>query len=316
MPFQKKMDLNISEIVKVVPIFDGSPKDLDNFLNLIKLYSDQLKVAEQSKLIALILSVKLSNCVRSKISLEETPDTFKKFKEILNKVFSSKKSALEIQSELFKAKQTGSIENFISKIESLVDELNIVQKKNLIDADAKTIHQLSDQLALNAFKNGLLEKLKPTVLASRPKNLLEATETAREAAKVIEVDITHQMSHLRNFNQYRNYDNGNRFNRFNPHVRGHFDNRRKIHNSNYKNQGFRNHGPVQNNKVYNQQNFKQEYIPRYPGGYANRGNSYLRGNYTKGNHRINVIQHSGNELAPLVTSEEEVVTKIGSMRID
>lgn len=324
MPFQKKMDLNMSDIIKVVPIFDGNHKDLDNFLNLIKLYHDQLKVAEQAKLITLILAVKISNCVRSKISLEETPDTFRKLKELLNKIFQSKRSVLEIQSELFNAKQTGSIENFIAKIESLVNELNAVQKKNLIDADAKTIHQLSDQLALNAFKNGLMEKLKPTVLASRPKNLLEAVETAREATKIIGYD-TNNVSYLRNRDcrnnmGYRPNFDTNRTNnfrgignyRYNNNFRG--NSSHQNFNSSLVKPRFANNNNFTNNNYNHRRQYHGQYNNKRGINSSRHGQYRFQKDYRKND--IKILNQSGNELSPPVPAEEDILTRVREMRIE
>ena len=309
MPFKKKMDLNIGEIIKVLPIFTGEHKDLENFLNLLKLLYDQLKIADQPKLITLVLTVKISDNVRSKISVEETPDTFKKLKDLFNKIFCSKRSALEIQSELFKTKQTGKIDNYIIKIENLVSELNNIQKRNLVDADEKTIHKLSDQLALNAFKEGLLEELKPTVLASRPKSLAEAAQIASEAAQMI-YNTTRNISQLKyNMQNNRNTYRGNNMPRYNNYRN--FNGQNNSSNYNYNNNRFHNK---------NNSNFRGRFITR--NNYRGRGNynSNNRSNYSgyknfNKNQNIHVLQHSGNEFVPPVTAQEDITQQMNGLQI-
>lgn len=306
-PFKKKMDLNIADVVKILPVFNGEHRELENFLNLVKLIHDTLKQVEKEKLITLILAVKISDTVRSKIALEDKLITFDQLKICFERIFISRRTALEIQSEICRIRQTGKIECYIAQIESLVTELNLVQKRSLQDADCKTIYKISDQIGLNAFKEGLIEKLKPTVIASRPKTLSQAIEIARDASKILETD-TNMVSHLRNLNNQQAQSNNRNF-----RFRG---NNRNLHNSMNSRPPFYNNFRAYNARNYSNNNYRGNFRYSNPSGnFINNINQHQQNRYNMRNQNIRVLQHSGNEMAPPTTTQEEITAQMDEMSI-
>ena len=81
----------------------------------------------------------------------------------------------------------------------MIAELNELQIKDIVGCNTlqtNTIKQINENYALNIFKNGLKGELRPTVFASRPKELNEAVQLALELEKPISNNSYHNIFHI------------------------------------------------------------------------------------------------------------------------
>lgn len=79
-----------------------------------------------------------------------------------------------------------SVHAYHEKLLNLIAELNELQIREIQDCStiqSDIIKLINDNYALNVFKNGLIEELKPTIFASRPKELNEGVQVALELEK-------------------------------------------------------------------------------------------------------------------------------------
>lgn len=180
--FQEMALFDLSTALKLVTVFEGEARTLNNFLSTIEYIAETLKDdIERGKLLDFILRTRISDRVVTKLGTKEKPTTIADLVKIFKELFTVKKSALHIQNELARIKQGDqNIQAFSTKIESLMTDLSNVQISNLGNEHKAIIIKLSDTAALDAFKAGLNEPIKTTVFAAKPANLADAVKLAAE----------------------------------------------------------------------------------------------------------------------------------------
>lgn len=191
----KMSGFDISTVMRVVPEFAGDVKQLTNFLNIVEYLSDSIKEnQDKENLIKFVLKTKLSDIVRHRLNSHPEPSDIKQFKAVFSQVFKSKKTPLNIQSELSRTVQGNlSISDFASKIENLVAELNSLQLVSADEHSRSTIIKLNDEVGLNAFKMGINDNIRSVIFAARPANLSDAISLA------FEVDIPNSSNSIFKF---------------------------------------------------------------------------------------------------------------------
>lgn len=176
------MEFDMIKTTKIIPDFKGDLANFDNFCNMVEYVYDTLSADSQPKLLEFVVRTKIPEKIRSKLTVYPKPTTFPIFKDNFSKVLKTKRSTLTIQSELSRVKQGNiSLTDFSSKIENLLAELNYVQIAQQGENFKDIIIRINDEIALNAFKNGLNDSLRVIIFASRPKNLNDAINLALEA---------------------------------------------------------------------------------------------------------------------------------------
>ena len=78
------------------------------------------------------------------------------------------------------------VHTYHEKLLQMIAELNELQIKDIVGGNtlqANTIKQINENIALNISENGLKGELKPTVFASRPKELNEVVQLALNLKK-------------------------------------------------------------------------------------------------------------------------------------
>lgn len=279
----KMAKFDIISSIKIIPEFGGEVDKLTNFLNLVEYVDLSLsEVNEKEKLIKFVLGTKLSEKVRNKLITVQQPKTFKELKKTFCQLFRSKKNTLQIISELSTIQQNSSkTEDFASKVEKLVAELNSLQLLEQGDESREIICKINDQLGLNAFKNGLQQTTKSIVFSARPKTLSEAIDLA---AEIDSSDNFAQVNHFRT-NSYRgNYQNFNR----NNNIR---------FNRRYQNNNTRNNSNTNNNNSHSNNSSNMRYYNnnRYNSNNKFNNNRYNNTNYnTQNQRRINYVEGSEN----------------------
>lgn len=173
------MEFDFTKHSKIIPVFDGESKNFTNFINLVELVYDSLNDAGKVMLINFVMKTKLTDPVRTKLSIYPNPNNFANLKENFSKIIRSSRTALSIQNELSRVKQNNStLLEFSSKIETLIAELNSIQIRQSGEEHRDIIAKINDEIGLNAFKSGLNDKLRSTVLAGRPTALNDAINLA------------------------------------------------------------------------------------------------------------------------------------------
>lgn len=289
------------ELLKHVPEFDGNKEKLNNFIEIITCLSEELNENQNiEKLIEFAIKTKVTETARSKLSAVAFPNTLISFQNTFRQIFVTTRNALIIQKDIQKEYQGGrTVSEYSDKLQKLVVEINNVHIKEQGEAHKEVILKLNDQLALNSFKVGINEHLKPTVLASRPKTLEEAVNIALEVEKPRSVinKLTHNQnnnSFYRNDNRFFNNNNNfNKKNRYNTNYRP--QNYRSFNNATNYNRNFDNHTNFNRNNFQNvnNQNPNRGYRSNQ---YNNNGRFGRRDSVSRSNQRINQVQE--NELVP------------------
>lgn len=179
---------------------------------------------EKRKLIEFIQKTKFTEKVRFRLATQKAATNLVGFKQNLLTIFKSNRTTLKIQSELAQSSQANlSTIAFANKIESLNMEWNNLILEGQSDTLRPALVKMNDNLSLNAFKNGLNEPTKTTVLAARADSLHSAIQLALDADSVSTKKVYH-MNINRNarrgyFNRSREYSrrghNINQNNRYN-----------------------------------------------------------------------------------------------------
>lgn len=272
----KMASFEITTAIKVIPEFKGQLKELSNFLNIIEFLHDTLKDNDEKvKLIKFVIKTRLSENVKNKLITFSEPTNLTSLKTILHEAFKPKKTALSIQSEMAKSFQGNrGILDFSEKIETLMSQLNTIQISEQGETHREIIVKLNEQIALNAFKNGLNEPMKSTVFASRPSKLQDAIQVASDLERPsTQAKVLHYKKYNKPFNFNRNQNS-------NIHA---------SNNSNFNRS--RNFNMTQNKKRYPQRSDNNNTFTQRNNG--NRPN--LRHN--NNNRRVNTVT-SGNAMAP------------------
>jgi Retrotransposon gag protein len=259
---------DLEKASKIIPEFAGDYRSINNFVNLIEFYHDTLKEQDKPKLVKFILLTKFSSKAQNKIGSTTDISTFNELKLTLLKTFKSPKNSLMIHSELVRTKQNGqSLGQYIEKIETLIAELNSLQINELGVGSKDVIMKLNDQIALNTFKQGLNDRIRPTIFAAQPKTFNDAKSLASE------VETPQDTSTILHFNS-RNYRQNNIRSRNNyQNLSRNKNNYQKQtgNNTNYQNQA-RKH---QNHQYINKQITWQNNNQGRPQGGRNNHNMYL-----------------------------------------
>lgn len=244
---------NVIECLKVIPFFNGEkPAEYMSFLELVKYIHDSLTSNDdKKKLIEFVSSVKIAESVKNKFCHLPKPENYNTLKENFDSIFACQKNPLKLQSELSKEFQgSRTIKEFATSIETLVSQLNSVQIKAQ-GADNRTIIcKLNDELALNSFKNGIHNNLKPTIFAAQPKTFSDAVKLAEE----IEIPKSSNVSHFNSRKNYKkpfnkNYNNNS--NNKKPNDNKNNNSHNNYRQNNNQNNSKRNYQNNNNNRRYN-----------------------------------------------------------------
>lgn len=158
-----------------------------------------------------------------------------------------------------------------------------------------TIISLNNTYALNIFKNGLNVDIKPTIFASKPKDLNEAVQLAIELEKDFASNENQVLyfSNRNNSNRRNNYNN-NKSNNSNHNNNNRNDNSNKNinngNNNNRNNKNYHNNHPNNGKKRFNNRNNNNNNGRRN----QNNNNNYNnRNDYNRNN--VHIIQENSKD---------------------
>lgn len=279
----KMATFDIITAIKIIPCFNGEHRELYNFLNIVEAIQESYKDDnEREKLINFVYKTKLAEKVKNRLLNTAKPEKFIELKKLLNENYLPKRTAISVQTELNKEKQNGkSLENFITRIEDLVSNLNAIQLSENNNENKEILCTLNEKVALNVFKNGLNESIKTTILAARPKTFLDACKLARE------INMNERSEYENKIFNYNKGGNNNK-NNHNTFYRGNNSNNDKNRNPNrYNNYNKYKQNPNKNPKNYNNSN----------NGNPNRNDNY-NANYNNPNRNYNNQNGNYNNYNP------------------
>lgn len=259
----KMASFNLELSLKSIPEFSGNFKDLTSFLKIVEIIYNSLTTEAKILLIDFVINVKLTPGVRTAISTNETND-FNSLKNSLQSRYKSTKTIAQIQLTLSKFMQRNmKIQKYNEKLLEMIAELNELQINEIPQCNTtqkNTIISLNNTYALNIFKNGLNVDIKPTIFASKPKDLNEAVQLAIELEKDFASNENQVLyfSNRNNSNRRNNYNN-NKSNNSNHNNNNRNDNSNKNinngnNNNNRNNKNYHNNHPNNGKKRFNNRN--------------------------------------------------------------
>ena len=111
-----KMEFDVRTFNSVVPDFDGTSKDVIDFLDCAEAYNSLLKDSAKVTFLTFLVKVKLKG--PAKAALTKTPDSLADFVKFCKARFRPRSTAASVKNELRNLQQGGkTVTNFASKIE-------------------------------------------------------------------------------------------------------------------------------------------------------------------------------------------------------
>lgn len=173
--------LNIDQMLKIIPEFNGSSKQLDKFIACCEIVYNPLTNKEDQKLFLNILKSKLGQKPFDIIKYQNF-ESWKDLKTEFLLQFADTRPVEQLQVELVQLRQQRieSVREFASKIEQLLSDLNNACIAREGEDAAKHIKNLNSITALNTFQNGLRQQYQLIVKACRFTKLKDAISKAIE----------------------------------------------------------------------------------------------------------------------------------------
>lgn len=251
-------NFNLETSLKVIPEFTGNYKELPAFLKIVDIIYNSLAIEAKTTLIDFVLNVKLTPSVRTALGTVDIKN-HTDLKNALQNRYKTTKTVAQIQSTLSNYMQKNlKVQNYNEKLLQMIAELNELQISEIPgcnEIQKGTIISLNNSYALNIFKNGLNADLKPTIFASRPRDLNEAVQLAQELEKDFSCN-ENQVLYFSNKNNknnnraYRTYNNGDRNSNYNR-TYDNRNNKQNRNNNNYHRNSQSNNGNSRLNNNYN-----------------------------------------------------------------
>ena len=179
-PVVTGMDFEFKTAGSLVPDFDGTSKDLNDFVDCVTYYNGALKATENAKFLDYVLKVKLKG--KAKLALTSTPKTLDELCKLLKLRFKPRATVASLQAELSSLQQRDkSVAGFSAHIEDLTKKLTDLQVAEKGEAASDVIKSLNDTLALNVLKMGAKPGIKQVLLASQVSHFTQGVSVALEA---------------------------------------------------------------------------------------------------------------------------------------
>lgn len=286
-PEDVKMETKeIIEYMKIIPIFTGDRKTLENFISTVQLIADSLPDTKKVSFFDFIFKNRIEAKIQNKIKQLENPQNITELLKQLQSIFRPKRTANSILSQLTRLTQGDhTIIRFSEYIETLIIELTELQTIELGESHRPTIASVNYSIALNTFKNGLNDRsIIQTLNAAKVKTFQEAIAVAEEARMS---NIAHRSMHRKGtYNNQNNHggnsrseqangSNKNTENRdtYNNRRTGNHDNhgnRRQYYQNNSSNQ--RSYNDNRNHQANRDQNWNRNRVNYVSSNNENQGN--------------------------------------------
>lgn len=272
-------NFDLKTATTLIPDFDGDCKNVSDFLDKCEFYNDTLTENGKATFLNFLLKVKIASKVKDKFNTGVIPANFDAFKTRIIDRFSDKTTKEAKINKIENLRQTDSVANFATKLETLSSEL---VKLKMIGKDVGALDIIKsevEELAIRVFIKGLKrDVVKQALIYKEPDTLDKAIKFALEAdAKFFTPDNS-------NVNAYgtqntRNFDNRN--NQNNNYNQRYSQNRNQNYNSRQFFRNSQNYNQFQNN---NMRNDNQSYQNRNVNNNDNRLNSNYNNNRNNDNY--------------------------------
>lgn len=317
----------------LIPDFDGSPKDVHDFLNKVEFYNTQLNDAGKTTLLDFVLKIKLKAKIADQVRLPARSNNFEGLKGALLARYSDKTNKSAKINQMERLYQNDTVANFASKLENLCSDLIRLKMVGKDETVRQVIVDEVDELAIKIFVRGLRRpEVKQALIYKEPTSLADAVRFALEAdAKFFEPQQSNVNAYTHSSNGYgrgfrgnkrgrngggrqgrrgRSNFRGNNRNGQNSQYDSSQNNRQNNgHNSqqfndqNYTSYDNQNNSRQNRNSNNNQRGRYHNNNQGYNNNYQNnRGNSSVNRSQTFNNDNntryVNQLQQQGNEVVP------------------
>lgn len=176
-----KVDLNISQALKLIPSFDGTPSNLHQFLECCDIIYDDIKETDYNKFLRLMKKILIGKAYNETVK-HNTYDSWEELKDDLKLRFTYVRSKLQISTELntIRQKSDESVRDFGSRVQALVCELNDICITDAGAGSEKIVEAINAQTSLIAFQEGLNSNIRLVVKAANCKLLKDSIAKALE----------------------------------------------------------------------------------------------------------------------------------------
>lgn len=175
-----EFDLKLAN--SLIPDFDGSPKDVHDFLNRVEFYNSQLSDAGKATLLDFVLKIKLKAKIADQVRLPATGNNFNGLKTAMLDRFSDKTNKEAKINQIEKLYQNDTIANFATRLENLCTELVRLKMVGRDETVRRVIVEEVDELAIKVFVRGLKRpQVQQALVFKEPATLAAAVKFALEA---------------------------------------------------------------------------------------------------------------------------------------
>lgn len=188
--------LQTPQIIRDLPCFNGDPVKLHSFIRSIDNLIPLIDSARGSAIHIIWIQAIRSKIIGDADNVLELYGTALDWNEIKNNLithYSDRRDEVSLTKDLVGIKQTGTIEEFYSKVSHivslLVNLLNITEE----NPEVKTAkNQFYQQMGLKVFLAGLHHTIGPTIRAQTPKSLKDALRACLDEGNYTQPKTVHQ----------------------------------------------------------------------------------------------------------------------------
>lgn len=297
-----------SEFHKLIPVYDGSVKDLQHFISCCDFFYKNLDARFHEKFYHALVSKLKSKAFD--LYNNHTYKDWPEFKIALKKYFSVRKTFETYQLELANIRQGKlSVQEYSQNIEEILREMNNIGKEIKVEnaSGEKFFRAQNEKLALRAYVNGLNSPLKTILRARKFENLddlirdaleLEAEENLRNPQPTYSsksCSYCHRTNHTIDQCFRRNNNNNNtNFSRNNSNQNRSNNNSNRNNFGNYSNNNGYNRNGNSNNNSNRNSNFNSG-RNNNSNNYNNNNNNNSNSNNNSNNNRRNSQNYSNRD---------------------
>ncbi len=173
--------LNVSQALKFIPSFDGTPSNLHQFIECSNIIHDSLKDTEYPKFLNLMIKLLVGKAYNETVKNKKY-ETWDALKKDLQSKYKEIRSKIQVSEQLNNCRQkyNEDVRSFGNRIEDLLCQLNDICITEIGTGSEKTVETLNGNTALVAFQEGLNDKIRTIVKSAHCKSLKEAITSACE----------------------------------------------------------------------------------------------------------------------------------------
>lgn len=177
----KMANLNISQALKFIPSFDGTPSQLHQFIECSDIIFDELKETEHRKFLNLMKKLLISKAYNETVK-HINYGSWNDLRDDLIVRYREVRSKIQVSEQLNNCRQkyNEDVKSFGSRIEDLLCQLNDICITETGEGSEKIVESLNANTALVAFQEGLNDRIRTVVKSAHCKTLKDCITAACE----------------------------------------------------------------------------------------------------------------------------------------